>query len=71
MKNSDSSCIVCFRQVKGGFPSHDKCANKIRCVCGHLVNKSHIVDTKKTMKSKVGRVYSSCKFCDCAQIQVE
>jgi len=37
-----------------------------RCSCGHLINKSHIIDQKKTMKTS--RVHGKCKFCSCRSI---
>lgn len=63
-------CIVCDKKTKFA-PVHDKCADKIKCLCGHLINKNHIINMRKTMKSKVGRVYSTCKFCNCKRISIE
>jgi len=38
-----------------------------RCICGHLINKSHTINIKKTIKDK-NKIHAKCNFCNCKEL---
>lgn len=45
--------------------------NDRRCGCGHMINRSHTIDMKKTMKSKNVHGHCNCKDCNCKEISID
>lgn len=49
-----------------------KAVSNPRCTCGHLINKSHTINMKKTMASgHMGKVHAKCNFCNCKELEIE
>lgn len=56
-----------MQKEKGYTPDWNE--DNPRCSCGHLINKSHTINMKKTMKS--GQAYAKCNFCNCKKPSME